>query len=325
MNPTKTTAAEMPMPRLSDSMEEGTILTWLAKDGQLVQQGEDLVEIETDKANMTVAAEASGVLEILAEEGATLPVGAPIARLGPGEGDPGPAPSPEPPPAPAPAAPPAPEAVSQPAIEEPGDAPAGEAELRGAPATPLARRAARIHAVDLAGLGRGRGPRGRITKADVLAAAGVEEAAPSPPAFATAPAEPPAGRPGAGGDREVEGAKGEVTIEEPTRLQAVIARRMAEAKATVPHFQVQTEVDMDAAIEVRRRLKAIATGAPTPSLNDLIVKAAAVALREHPKANASYRDARFELHSRINVGIAVAANEALVVPTIADADRKSLG
>jgi pyruvate dehydrogenase E2 component (dihydrolipoamide acetyltransferase) len=293
MNAPTATAIEMQMPRLSDSMEEGTILTWLIAPGQLVQAGDDLVEIETDKANMTVAAEASGVLEILAEEGATLAVGAPIARFGLGEGSGGLAAQPAPAAATAPPAPAAPRVSEKLSTAAGADRPASEPGSRP-PATPLARRAARIHGVDLAGVGGG-GPRGRITKADVIAAAGVE------------------------------GARGGVTIEEPTRLQAVIARRMAEAKATVPHFQVQTEVKMDEAIALRRRLKAIAGEAPTPSFNDLIVKAAAFALREHPKANASYRDSRFELHARINIGVAVAAEDALLVPTIADADQKSLG
>ena len=110
---------------------------------------------------------------------------------------------------------------------------------------------------------------------------------------------------------------------EPTRLQTVIARRMAEVKATVPDFQVQTDVVMDAAIAFRAELKA--TGAATPSFNDLVVKAAGLALRRHPRANGSYRDGHFELHARVNVGIAVAAPDALVVPAVFDADRGSLG
>jgi pyruvate dehydrogenase E2 component (dihydrolipoamide acetyltransferase) len=100
---------------------------------------------------------------------------------------------------------------------------------------------------------------------------------------------------------------------------------MAEAKATVPHFQVETEVRMDDAIALRGELKAIVGDGPVPSFNDMIVRAAALALRAHPKANGSYADGAFELHDRINVGMAVAAEDALVVPTIFDADRKSLG
>jgi pyruvate dehydrogenase E2 component (dihydrolipoamide acetyltransferase) len=164
---------------------------------------------------------------------------------------------------------------------------------------------------------------GRITRTDVLRKAGIA-AAPSP-LPAAAPAAPSAA-PSA--DRApapaVSGAKGEVEVIEPTRLQAVVARRMAEAKATIPHFQVQTDVAMDAVIALRAQLKE--TGAESvPSFNDLVVKAAALALRVHPLANGSYRDGHFEQYARVNVGIAVAADGALVVPTIFDADEKSLG
>ena len=110
---------------------------------------------------------------------------------------------------------------------------------------------------------------------------------------------------------------------EPTRLQSLIARRMSEAKATIPHFQIQTEVVMDAVIAFRQQVTE--TGVRAPSLNDVIVKAAALALRDHPHANGSYRDGRFEFYSRVNIGIAVASEDALVVPTIFDADQKSLG
>ncbi|MGB7684167.1 MAG: dihydrolipoamide acetyltransferase family protein [Solirubrobacterales bacterium] len=115
-------------------------------------------------------------------------------------------------------------------------------------------------------------------------------------------------------------------MQEPTKLQATIARRMAESKATAPHFYLSTEVEMSKAVEARAALKAAAKeGDVVPSINDMVVKAAAIALREFPKANGAYRDGRFELYSRVNVGIAVAAEEALVVPTVFDADRKGLG
>jgi pyruvate dehydrogenase E2 component (dihydrolipoamide acetyltransferase) len=101
---------------------------------------------------------------------------------------------------------------------------------------------------------------------------------------------------------------------------------MSESKATVPHFQVQTEVSMGAAIELRNELKGVVDdGQAVPSFNDLVVRAAAVALRDHPLANASYKDGAFELHDHINIGVAVAADGALVVPTVFDADTKALG
>jgi len=111
-----------------------------------------------------------------------------------------------------------------------------------------------------------------------------------------------------------------------TRVQQLIARRMSEAKATIPEFQVQTEADIDAILALRAQLKDHAEAPdPMPSLNDFIVKACALALRRHPRANGSYRDGRFELHEHVNVGIAVAAADALIVPTIADADTRSVG
>ena len=162
--------------------------------------------------------------------------------------------------------------------------------------------------VELAQL-EGSGPGGRIVKADVEAAAkdgGERRPAAAPVA-----------------QRGEAGAKGEVEYQELTRLQQTITRRMAESKATAPDFQLVAEVDMSAAVELRKRLKQVAD--PAPSFNDMVVKAAAVALRDHPRVNGAYRDGKFELYSRVNVGIAVAGQDALVVPTIFDADQKSLG
>jgi pyruvate dehydrogenase E2 component (dihydrolipoamide acetyltransferase) len=122
-----------------------------------------------------------------------------------------------------------------------------------------------------------------------------------------------------------ETAKGQTTYEDLSKLQQTIARRMAESKATAPHFYLEAEVDMTAAVQARGRLKKLAAeGEVTPSFNDMVVKACALALREFPRANGAYRDGRFELYSRVNVGVAVAAKDALVVPTVFDADRKGL-
>ena len=311
---------EVTMPKLSDSMEQGTILTWLKANGEQVQAGEDLLEIETDKATVSHPAEASGVLHIVAPEGTTLPVGAPIAHIGTAEGVPT-ASSPE-------AGGSSNELLATvetngagTAASSPRALAADDASTNAVRATPLARRVAEAHGVPLEDVD-GSGPLGRVTRGDVLTKAGiagnrapVERRPPSPPAPPTpTPAEEPAA---------ASSGKGTVKVVEPTRLQSVIARRMAEAKATVPHFQVQTEVVMDAAVAFRAQIKD--AGARAPSFNDLIVKAAALALSDHPLANGAYRDGRFELHSRVNVGFAVAADHALVVPTIFDADQKSLG
>ena len=221
--------------------------------------------------------------------------------------------------------------ITMPRLSDSTAAPAGNGAVR---ATPLARRLATAHGIDLAAL-EGSGPRGRVTRADVAAKAGVETAPPVPARAAVAPAPtvppPPIGAPASASApaappprADVVGAKGEVTVQELTKLQQVVARRMAEAKATVPDFQLRTEVQMDAAIALRAQLKALGRDV-VPSLNDLIVKAAALVLRQWPRANGSYKDGRFELYSRVNVGVAVAAQDALVVPTITDADTRSLG
>jgi pyruvate dehydrogenase E2 component (dihydrolipoamide acetyltransferase) len=122
-----------------------------------------------------------------------------------------------------------------------------------------------------------------------------------------------------------ETAKGQVEVVELTKLQQTVARRMAESKATAPHFYLQAEIDMTAAVEGRAKLKSSAReGEVVPTFNDMVVKACALALREHPRANGAYRDGKIELYSRINVGVAVAAQDALVVPTVFDADQKGL-
>ncbi len=267
------------MPRLSDSMEEGTILKWLKSDGDEVAEGEELVEIETDKANMTYTAEAAGTLSIVAPEGQSLAVGATIARLGEG-GE-------------APAAPPA--VVAAPVEEE------ANGRVK---ASPVAQRMARERGLDLASV-KGTGPGGRIVKSDI-------EGAPSP-----APSPAPAAAPA-----PVREGRGDVVHQELTRLQQTVARRMAESKATAPEFTITAVADMAAAVELRRQLKEAAD--PAPSINDLVIKASALALRDVPRANGAYRDGRFELYSRVNVGVAVAGQDALVVPTVFDADEKSL-
>lgn len=309
---------EITMPKLSDSMEEGTILSWLKQPGDEVQAGEDLVEIETDKATVTHPAETAGVvMEILVAEGTSVAVGVPIARIGAA------AESQAAPPAPAePARSETPAGSSAVALPAAAAAPVnGGGNGRAGVATPLAKRIAAAHGIALGDV-EGTGPLGRITRADVLAKAGLTDQ-PSPLPAATAPATPTASAPPA--VHEPPAAAPATTRQEPTRLQQVIARRMAEAKATIPHFQVQTEVVMDAAIALRTELKALAGDEPAPSLNDIIIKAAAVALLDHPLANGSYKDAGFELHDHINIGMAVAADDALVVPTIFDAAGKSLG
>ena len=205
------------MPRLSDSMEEGTILAWLVADGEPVERGDELCEIETDKANMVYEADLDGVLSIVVSEGETVAVGVRIAVIGERSGE-------------------SPSDGREPALESRGEAAAWDL----------------------------------------------------------------------------------------TRLQQTVATRMAESKATAPEFVLAVEVEMDRVTGLRAQLKERADDRPVPSLNDFVIKASALALTECPRANASYRDGRFELYSRVNVGMAVATDDALVVPTIFDADRKSV-
>jgi pyruvate dehydrogenase E2 component (dihydrolipoamide acetyltransferase) len=345
--------AEIVMPRLSDTMEEGTILRWLKQDGEHVARGEELVEIETDKAAMVYDSDQDGTLQRVAAEGDTLPVGQVIARVGDdaaSAGDAGTASD-------------AGEAAA--GAAQHGDVPSTNGVRReqseeklvesaaetGAPTTqslvggersaathaapsdtsggrlkvsPLARRIARDRGVDLASLS-GSGPGGRIVKADVEAAAG---AAPNPAAEsatqAPAAAGTPPGPPASTAREDVATAKGQTTTHELSRMQQTIARRMAESKATIPDFTLQSDVDMEACVALRAELKRISSH-DAPTYNDMVVKAAALALREYPRANGSYKDGMLQLHSRVNVGVAVAAQDALVVPTVFDADSKALG
>ena len=311
------------MPRLSDSMEEGTVLGWMKAVGDEVALGDELVEIETDKANMVYEADVAGTLiEIIAEEGATLPIGEVIARVGDaGDAPAGPsddseaAPVAEPDSAPdgKPDEAPAPEAAPA-TTPEPAAAPAAAAAGDRIKASPLARRMAREQGVELASL-TGSGPGGRIVKADVESGAG---AAGTPAAAAPAPSSGPAAE-------RVETARGSAEEFELSRLQQTIARRMAESKATAPHFYLTSEIDMSRAVEARARIKAAsAEGEIVPSFNDMVVKACALALRAFPRANGSYRDGKVEEYSRVNIGVAVAAQDALVGPTVFDADATGL-
>jgi pyruvate dehydrogenase E2 component (dihydrolipoamide acetyltransferase) len=197
-------------------------------------------------------------------------------------------------------------------------------------ASPVARRLARERGVDLSSL-RGTGPGGRIVKADVEGAAGGKDEEPEAEAEPAEqePAEEAAEAPAPEPERAVAErgtAKGDVVIQEPSRLQGVVARRMAESKATIPDFVIRTDVDMEGCVELRGQLKErLGPDATVPSYNDMVVKACAIALREYPRANGAYRDGHFELYSRVNVGVAVAGQDALVVPTVFDADSRSLG
>ena len=293
-----TSLLDVRMPKLSDSMEEATVLQWLQQPGDRVAKGEPLVEVETDKATIVYEAEIDGVLEeIVVAEGETAELGSVIARVAvdqaPGAGS---------------TMPPAPTQLATPmaAVDTPARAdrqpPADGSRAR---ATPVARRLAQELGVSLDRL-TGTGPGGRIVRADVRAQAGNDTA--ETPAAGASEATAPRG----------------VVEELPfTTTQRTIAQRMAESRAQVPDFTVEAEIDMEGAHGLRERWR-VEGRSPLPSFNDLVVKAVALALREFPGLNAAYDEGKALRFSRINVGVAVATEDALFVPTIFDADTRSV-
>ncbi|HEY3765242.1 MAG TPA: dihydrolipoamide acetyltransferase family protein [Gaiellales bacterium] len=309
---------ELTMPRLSDTMEQGTIGRWLKREGESFHEGDVIAEIETDKATMDFQAYEDGtMLKILVGDGETAALGAPIAIVG-AEGE-------EVPAAEAPAK--APAAASNGGNGSGGDAPTvvvpPPAPAQAAPhgdggalrASPIARRMADAAGLDLRSLaGTGTGPDGRIVKADVERAlaggAPAEAAAPAAAGSAQAtPAAPPA----------------HDEVRELTPMLKAVARRMADSKATVPHFYVTSEIDMTRAFALRAELNAaLADSGEKVSVNDLIVRAGAQALALHPQAHRSYVDGRHVYHAHVNVGIAVALDDGLIVPVLREADLKGV-
>jgi pyruvate dehydrogenase E2 component (dihydrolipoamide acetyltransferase) len=310
---------ELTMPRLSDTMEQGTIGRWLKREGESFHEGDVIAEIETDKATMDFQAYEDGtMLRILVGDGESAALGAPIAIIG-AEGEEVPADAPAAASAngggrdngaaePAPAAEPESEAAA-PAATATAEAPADGGGLR---ASPIARRMADAGGLDLRTLaGKGTGPDGRIVKADVeRALAGGVTPAQAAPAAPQAPPPPP----GEGDE-----------VRELTPMLKAVARRMAEAKATVPHFYVSSEIDMTRALELRAELNAaLADSGEKVSVNDLIVRAGAQALMQHPQAHRSYVDGHHVYHAHVHVGIAVALDDGLIVPVLRDADTKGV-
>jgi pyruvate dehydrogenase E2 component (dihydrolipoamide acetyltransferase) len=281
------------MPRLSDSMSEATVVAWLKQPGEAFSRGEPLVEVETDKATVVYEAEDDGVLsEILVAEGKTVALGAPIARLQGADGD---GEAMEPPVGASHAV-----ASTQPVAAQPARAPTRSASTERVRATPVARRTAAQLGVGLQTL-VGTGPGGRIRQLDVLRAGST-----TPGATAAAAVD----------------AKGVTTPAPLSTTGETIARRMSRSRSEIPSFDVAMDVDMSTIVALRKEAKDLLE--TVPSVNDFMVKAAALALREHPAFNSSFVDGRQLRHSRVNVGVAVAAEDALLVPTVLDADLKPL-
>lgn len=341
--------AELTMPRLSDTMEEGTIGRWLKQPGDQVEKGDILLEIETDKATMELESYESGTLQqILVQEGQTVPIGETIAIIGEGEADPVDTTATSPSSESAAAAesqltqaePPSEAQGRQrgPARQVPGNGHAVEDRII---ASPVARRLAEEYGIDLRHV-EGTGPGGRIIKENVEAlyqqrqttsapAAAPPKPVPGPkkaePAAPAAPA--PASRPAAApAPAAATLPTGEVVP--MTRMRRAIARRMTEAKPGIPHIYVTTEVDMANALQWRAQINESGVAPVKISVNDLVIKATAKALRAFPVVNSSYAAGSdgqpgFVQHAQINISVAIAIEEGLVAPPIVDADKKSLG
>ena len=288
------------MPALSPTMTEGTLARWIKSEGDSVEPGDIIAEVETDKATMEIEAVDEGVLgHILVAEGAEgVAINTPIAVLvGEGEDAAG-LPAAAPPPG-GNGAPPAPAAAPAPTSPPPPAAP--EERIF---ASPLARRMAAQAGIDLAALS-GSGPRGRIVKRDIEAALDARAAAPPQPEPA-APA-PPAG-----------------AVEIPNSgMRKTIARRLAESKRTIPHFYLTVDCEIDALLKTRADLNA-RSDAYRLSVNDFVVRAAALALRRVPEANSAWTDAATLRRTTVDVAVAVAVEGGLVTPVVRGADNKGL-
>ncbi|WP_439611020.1 pyruvate dehydrogenase complex dihydrolipoamide acetyltransferase [Reyranella sp.] len=309
------------MPALSPTMTEGKLAKWHVKVGDAVKSGQVICEIETDKATMEVEAVDEGKIgQILVEEGAEgVKVNAVIAvLLEEGEKDVAK------PAAPAAAAP-APKAEEKPAALAPAAAPAPAAKPAASPggtrifASPLAKRIAADKGIDLAGL-KGSGPNGRIVKADVEnAKPGAAPAAAAPKAAPKAAAPTPAT-----GGQPVFVAPGDSRVPH-TSIRKVIARRMLESKQTVPHFYLTVDFEIDALLTARTAINAVVEKKGTKvSVNDMVIKACAKALRDHPECNASWTEEEMIQYGAVDISVAVATDRGLITPIVRNADMKGL-
>ncbi len=308
-------ATRVLMPKGSDTMTEGKVLKWLKKEGDSVSNGDSLVEIETDKVNMEVESMGAGVLrKILVEQDQSVPVGQLLAVIGKADEDisamisAAAAPAPKSngheaaaQSAPAPAAPPA---AAPAAVATPAPAATGGRVL----ASPLARRIATDRGVDLARVS-GSGPSGRIIRRDVEAAGGGGGGVPSP-FRAPSTYAPPTGP--------------EFRDEPLSAMRKIIAQRLGQSLGPVPHFYLTIEVDFRRAKELRESANTLDPNLKL-SYNDIILKACAAALRQHPEVNASFLGESIRYHNRVHLGIAVAIEGGgLITPVVRDADRKSI-
>ena len=334
------------MPKMGDAMEEGTIVKWLVSEGDEVSEGDAIAEIETDKASMEIEAEDSGTLaQFIVGEGDDVPVGEAIAFIQ-GEGE-------EVPERDGSAAEGGGEAEEE--TEEGGDGQAqaqtateteeeaaeeqpqagGEPSGDGAQtdgqvrASPIVRRLARENNLDLSRI-EGSGPQGRVVERDVRAALESGEAPTTDgQAEVEAPEEPQQEQ---AAQQQIQPARLPEPTEapgtqlmEPTRMQRVIGERMTEAKQHIPHFYATVEVEMDATLALRKQLnEQLEEEGLKLSVNDFVMKACAVALRDYPNLNAIYTSKGIELHEKVDLAMAVALDAGLITPVIKDAASKGL-
>jgi pyruvate dehydrogenase E2 component (dihydrolipoamide acetyltransferase) len=337
---------EVIMPKMGDAMEEGTLVKWLKSEGDEVSEGDPIAEIETDKVTLELEAENAGTLaQLIASEGQDIPVGDAIAFIA-GEGEEVPEPN----------GGSEAQAGDEGEAEEGGEEDGGgaqaqtateerEPEAAGAPsgngaadgnfrASPIVRRLARENNLDLSRV-EGSGPAGRIVERDVRAAMERADAQADGQADGqAAPAEAPEGaqpeqqaaQAGLQAPTLPEPTKAPGTqLVEPTRMQRVIAERMTEAKQHVPHFYATVEVKMDAAMALRKQLNAqLESEGLKLSVNDFVMKAVAVALRNYPNLNALYTSRGVELHEKVDMAMAVALDAGLITPVIRDIGSKGL-
>ena len=320
---------EVIMPKMGDAMEEGTLVKWLKSEGDEVSEGDAIAEIETDKVTLELEAENSGTLaQLIADEGQDIPVGEAIAFIQ-GEGE-------EVPERDGKAQ--ATEEAAEGGEEQGGgeaqaatatEAPEEEATETEAPpttdgrfrASPIVRRLAQENDLDLSKI-EGTGPAGRIVERDVRAAmergdaqadgraAEVPEAAAAPQPAAAAPE--PTGAPG-------------TELVEPTRMQRIIGERMTQSKQQVPHYYATVEVEMNELMALRKQLNGqLEEQGIKLSINDFVMKACAVALKDYPKLNALWTEGGIELHQQVNLAMAVALEAGLITPVIKDAANKTL-
>lgn len=340
---------EIHMPRLSDTMEEGVIAAWRKQEGDRISRGEVVADIETDKAIMELEAYDEGVLEkVLVSEGRTVPIGTPIGVLGDGSGAAA---------ASAGSGEPA-EAASSGASsgqqeestsgeqrsaestpEPAGAAESGRSNGSKPKASPLAKAVARELGVDLAAV-TGTGPGGRIIRADIEAAASASQSGGAPDGGVRSGATQPAAQDGAGQESAAQGAASQNESAAPAAVQAgadseeiplnnirkITAQRLTESKQQAPHIYLTSAIDVTDLVAFRADLNSRlqAAGGSKVSVNDLVVKAVATALRANPSVNVSFAGDKLIQHNRIHLGVAVATDNGLVVPVIDDTDRKSV-